>query len=161
RVWFLLTDRTSDPGRWRRLIEAVHTARGQGADITAQVAGRPVGIIQGIAGSFHPFAIRPSYLPLEALSPSERLQRMRDPELRRQLLAEEPSERQLARLSQARQNMVGRWDRMYVMAGHSPDYEPTPEKSIAAIAARGNRSPQEVAYDYLTEGLDRFLFFPI
>ena len=70
-------------------------------------------------------------------------------------------ERQLARLSQARQNMVGRWDKMFVMAGAAPDYEPTPEKSIAAIAARGNRSPQEVAYDYLTEGLDRFLFFPI
>jgi N-acyl-D-aspartate/D-glutamate deacylase len=57
--------------------------------------------------------------------------------------------------------MVGRWDRMYVMAGVTPDYEPTPEKSIAAIAARGNSSPQEVVYDYLTEGLDCFLFFPI
>src|SRR6202045_846850 len=160
-VWFLLTDRVKDPARWKRLMKGVHAARAQGAQITAQVAGRPVGIIMGIAGSYNPFSIRPSYLPLEALSPQERLRRMRDPELRRQLLSEEPSERQLARLSQARQNMVGRWDRMYVMAGHTPDYEPTPEKSIAAIAARGNSSPQEVAYDYLTEGLDRFLFFPI
>ena len=160
-VWFLLTDRTKDPERWQRLMRGVHQARAAGAHITAQVAGRPVGIIMGIAGSFNPFSIRPSYIPLDALPPQERLQRMRDPETRRRLLAEEPSERQLARLSQARQNMVGRWDRMYVMAGETPDYEPTPEKSIAAIAARGNRSPQEVAYDYLTEGLDRFLFFPI
>jgi N-acyl-D-aspartate/D-glutamate deacylase len=160
-VWFLLTDRTKDPERWKRLMAGVHAARAKGGNITAQVAGRPVGVIQGIAGSFNPFSIRPSYLPLEALSPQERLQRMRDPELRRRLLAEEPSERQLARLSQARQNMVGRWDKMFVMAGAAPDYEPTPEKSIAVIAARGNRSPQEVAYDYLTEGLDRFLFFPI
>ena len=30
--------------------------------------------------------------------------------------------------------MVGRWDRMYVMAGATPDYEPTPEKSIAVLA---------------------------
>ncbi len=160
-VWFLLTDRTKDPERWKRLMAGVRAARAKGGNITAQVAGRPVGVIQGIAGSFNPFSIRPSYLPLEALSPQERLQRMRDPELRRRLLAEEPSERQLARLSQARQNMVGRWDKMFVMAGAAPDYEPTPEKSIAALAARGNRSPQEVAYDYLTEGLDRFLFFPI
>jgi N-acyl-D-amino-acid deacylase len=160
-VWFLLTDRTRDPARWRRLMCHVHAARAQGARITAQVAGRPVGIIMGIAGSFNPFSIRPSYLPLEALPPQERLSRMRDPDMRRRLLAEEPSARQLARLSQARQDMVGRWDRMYVMAGAAPDYEPTAEKSIAAIAARGNRSPQEVAYDYLTEGLDRFLFFPI
>jgi len=160
-VWFLLTDRTKDPARWKRLMAGVHAARAKGGNITAQVAGRPVGVILGIAGSFNPFSIRPSYIPLDALSPQERLQRMRDPEMRRRLLSEEPSERQLARLSQARQNMVGRWDRMYAMAGATPDYEPTPEKSIAAIAARGNRSPQEVAYDYLTEGLDRFLFFPI
>ena len=160
-VWFLLTDRTEDAARWKRLIKHVHTARAKGARITAQVAGRPVGIIQGIAGSFNPFSIRPSYLPLERLSPRERLEQMRHPEIRRRLLNEEPSERQLARLSQARQNMVGRWDKMFVMSGETPDYEPSPEKSIAAIAARGNSSPQEVAYDYLTEGLDKFLFFPI
>jgi N-acyl-D-aspartate/D-glutamate deacylase len=57
--------------------------------------------------------------------------------------------------------MVGRWDKMFVMSGETPDYEPSPEKSIAAIAARGNSSSQEVAYDYLTEGLDKFPFFPI
>jgi N-acyl-D-amino-acid deacylase len=160
-VWFLLTDRTRDPARWRRLMQGVHAARAQGAQITAQVAGRPIGLIMGIASSFNPFSIRPSYIVLDALPPQERLRRMRDPEMRRRLLSEEPSERQLARLSQARQDMVRRWDRMYVMAGTTPDYEPTPEKSIAAIAARGNSSPQEVVYDYLTEGLDNFLFFPI
>ena len=160
-VWFLLVDRAKDPARWRRLIKRVHAARAQGAQITAQGAGRPVGIIMGIAGSFNPFSIRPSYQPLDALPAQQRLERLRDPETRRQLLSEEPSAEQLARLSQARQDMVGRWDRMYVMAGEAPDYEPTPDKSIAAIAARGNSSPQEVVYDYLTEGLDRFLFFPI
>ena len=41
--------------------------------------------------------------------------------------------------------MVGRWDKMFVMSGATPDYEPSPEKSIAAIAAKGNASPQEVA----------------
>jgi N-acyl-D-aspartate/D-glutamate deacylase len=142
-------------------MQGVHKARAEGASITAQVAGRPVGIIQGIAGSFNPFAIRPSYIPLERLSPKERIERMRDPALRAQLLSEEPSERQLARLSQARQNMVGRWDKMFVMSGATPDYEPSREKSIAAIAAKCNASPQEVAYDYLTEKLDNFLFFPI
>jgi N-acyl-D-amino-acid deacylase len=47
------------------------------------------------------------------------------------------------------------------MSGATPDYEPSPDKSIAAIAAKGNRSPQEVAYDYLTEKLDNFLFLPV
>src|ERR1700722_455928 len=160
-IWFLLTDRTKDPARWKRLMQGVHKARAQGASITAQVAGRPVGVIQGIAGSYNPFAIRPSYIPLERLSPKERIERMRDPALRQQLLSEEPTERQLARLSQARQAMIGRWDKLFVMSGTTPDYEPSPEKSIAAIAAKGNASPQEVAYDYLTEKLDNLLFFPI
>jgi N-acyl-D-amino-acid deacylase len=149
------------PGALEALDQARPYRTRERGQITAQVAGRPVGIIQGIAGSFNPFSIRPSYLPLERLSPRERLEQMRHPEIRRRLLSEEPSERQLARLSQARQNMVGRWDKMFVMSGETPDYEPSPEKSIAAIAARGNSSPQEVAYDYLTEGLDKFLFFPI
>jgi N-acyl-D-amino-acid deacylase len=160
-IWFLLTDRTKDPARWKRLMQGVHKARAEGASITAQVAGRPVGVVQGIAGSYNPFSIRPSYIPLERLTPKERIERMRDPELRRQLLAEEPTERQLARLSQARQAMIGRWDKLFVMSGATPDYEPSPDKSIAAIAAKGNRSPQEVAYDYLTEKLDNFLLLPV
>src|SRR5262249_35065851 len=41
-VWFLLTDRTNDPSRWRRLMQGVQASRAQGAKITAQVAGRPV-----------------------------------------------------------------------------------------------------------------------
>ena len=53
-----------------------------------------------------------------------------------------------------------RWDRMFVM-GDPPDYEPTEDKSVAAIAARTNHTPDEIAYDYLAEGLDRFLFFPV
>ena len=160
-IWFLLTDRTKDPARWKRLMQGVHRARAEGASITAQVAGRPVGVIQGIAGSYNPFSIRPSYIPLEHLSPQERIERMRDPALRQRLLDEEPTDRQLARLSQARQAMIGRWDKLFVMSGTTPDYEPSPEKSIAAIAAKGNRSPQEVAYDYLTEKLDNFLFLPV
>jgi N-acyl-D-aspartate/D-glutamate deacylase len=39
-VWFLLTDRTRDPARWKRLMQGVHAARAQGAQITAQ---SPVG----------------------------------------------------------------------------------------------------------------------
>ena len=46
-VWFLLTDRPTDPGRWRRIVAGVHKARAAGASVTAQVAGRPVGVILG------------------------------------------------------------------------------------------------------------------
>jgi N-acyl-D-aspartate/D-glutamate deacylase len=42
-----------------------------------------------------------------------------------------------------------------------PDYEPEEKDSIAAMAARSNHSPDEVAYDYLAGGAERFLFYPI
>ena len=102
-VWFLLTDRVEDPERWRRLMGGVHAARAAGAQITAQVAGRPVGVIMGVARSFNPFSIRPSYPDSTSLPAAERLARLRDPAVRRaDARRKPPSERQMARLSQSR-----------------------------------------------------------
>ncbi|HEX5452673.1 MAG TPA: amidohydrolase family protein [Stellaceae bacterium] len=159
-VWFLLTDRPTDPERWRRLMRGVHQARAVGGRITAQVAGRPVGAILGHNTSINPFTFRPSYRALDKLPSAERWARLRDPELRAQVLAEAPSERELARQGQFIRFVATAWDRMFAM-GEPLDYEPTADKSVAAIAARSNHTPDEVAYDYLTEGPDRFLFFPV
>jgi N-acyl-D-aspartate/D-glutamate deacylase len=159
-VWFLLTDRYKDPQRWRRIMAGVRKARAAGASVTAQVAGRPVGVILGFATSINPFSLRPSYRPLDDLSAEDRIARLRDPALRARLLAEKPSDDQLARLSQNRLFITTRYDRMFLM-GTPPDYEPTQDSCIAAIAQRQGRTPDEVAYDYLLEGADRFLFFPV
>jgi N-acyl-D-amino-acid deacylase len=159
-VWFLLTDRYSDPVRWRRLIAEVHKARAQGAQLTAQISGRPIGVILGVGLALNPFSVRPSYAALNGLPRAEQLARLRDPGLRRLILADKPSDEQVAKMPQFRQAITTRWDRIFVM-GDPPDYEPPPEASIAAIAARSNRTPDEVAYDYLTEGESQFLFFPV
>lgn len=159
-VWFLLTDRAKDPQRWRRLIKGVHAARAQGAHLAAQIAGRPVGVMLGIATALNPFSIRDGYAEIEALPVEQRLARLRDPAVREAILRAEVSPERFKRLSQFRQQITTRWDRIYAM-GEELDYEPAEEKSIAAIAARTNHTPDEVAYDYLTEGLDKFLFFPV
>ena len=159
-VWFLLTDRPTDPDRWRRLMQGVHRARAAGGHITAQVAGRPVGVILGHATSMNPFTFRPSYRELDKLPAAERWARLRDPAVRARILAEAPSERELDRQGQFIRFVATRWDRMFVM-GDPPDYEPTADKSVAAIAARTNHTPDEIAYDYLTEAADHFLFFPV
>jgi N-acyl-D-aspartate/D-glutamate deacylase len=44
--------------------------------------------------------------------------------------------------------------------GNPPDYEPGPEKSVAVIAAREGRAPEEVAYDYML-GDGQYLYFPV
>jgi N-acyl-D-amino-acid deacylase len=159
-VWFLLTDRYDDPARWRRLLAAVHAARADGAQLTAQIAGRPIGVMLGIGTALNPFSIRPSYRELDGLSIARQLERLRDPALRARILAETPSEDEVRRLAQFRQLITTRWDKFFIMSD-PPDYEPPDEMSVAAIAAREGRRPDEVAYDYLTGAENRFLFFPV
>ena len=97
-VWFLLTDRYEDPQRWRRLIAAVHEMRAQGLPITAQMAGRPIGVMMGIGTALNPFTVRPSYKKLESLPIEEQRKRLRDPQMRRQILAETPSAAEISKL---------------------------------------------------------------
>lgn len=158
-VWFLLTDRYTDPGRWRRLMKAVHAARAEGLPVTAQMAGRPIGVMMGIGTALNPFTVRPTYKQIESLPIEEQRRRLRDPEMRRAILAERPSEAEVAKLAQFRQLVTTRFDKFFTM-GNPPDYEPGPEKSVGEIAARENRTPDEVAYDYMLED-GQYLYFPV
>ena len=159
-VWFLLTDRYEDPARWRRLMKAVHEARANGLSLTAQVAGRPIGVLMGIGTALNPFTVRPSYKEIERLPIAEQRARLRDPQLRRKILAERPSEAEVTKLGQFRQAVTTRWDKFFVM-GNPPDYEPGPEKSVENIAASTGRSPDEVAYDYITGAEGQYIWFPV
>ena len=102
---------------------------------------------------------RPSYKALESLPIAEQRKRLRDPELRRKILAEKPSDAKVAKLAQFRQLMTRRWDKFFTM-DDPPDYEPDSEKSVAAIATGTGRTPDEVAYDYIIEE-NQYLCFPV
>ena len=160
-AWFLLIDHPDHPARWRHLMELVEQSNRSGAKVFGQIAGRPVGLIMGAGTAVNPFSIRPAYSALAALSPDECLAAMRRPEVRASLLADQPSEEILARLSPFRRAIATRWDRIFLMDA-PPDYEPPPEASVESVARKEGRSPDEVAYDTMTrEGPDRFLFFPL
>ena len=156
-VGFIVLAANQDWGR--RLIEATHKARAEGLSLTAQIAGRPIGVMMGIGTALNPFTVRPSYKAIEHLPIEEQRRRLRDPEMRRRILNEKPSDAEVAKLAQFRQLIVKRFDKFFTM-GDPPDYEPGPEKSVAAIAARTGKSVDEVAYDYIVEE-GQYLYFPV
>ena len=161
KVWFLLTDRAGDPNRWRRLMDTAEVARGKGAYISAQVAGRPVGLILGLTTSLTPFAGRPTFTALANLPMAERLARLRDPAVRNTILNEAPTEALLNILPPLHRAIATRWDKMFLL-GDPPQYEPDPQSAISMTAERAGQSPAAYVYDYLTGGDGgRMLFFPV
>src|SRR4029078_10602991 len=96
-------DRYSDPERWRRLMTAVHQARREGLPLMAQMAGRPIGVMMGVGTALNPFTVRPSYKKLESLPIEEQRRRLRDPAVRREILADVPSDAEIEKIAQFRQ----------------------------------------------------------
>lgn len=160
-LWFLLTDRYSDPDRWRRLMGGVHQARGDGADVTAQIAGRAVGVILGFSTSLTPFSGRPTFAALNDTPQEERLKKLKDPAVKAQILAEENSDELLSRLPPLQRAIATRWDRMFIM-NDPPEYEPPPEAAVEEAARLAGKSPQEFVYDFMAEGDGGgMLIFPV
>jgi N-acyl-D-aspartate/D-glutamate deacylase len=160
-VWFLLTDRNSDPGRWRRLMGEVRQAQDEGAAVMAQVCGRAVGVILGLMTSLSPFTPKPTFAEIAKLPTAERMLRLRDPAVRRAILDEPISEKLLSILPPLQRVLATEWSRIFLLSD-PPDYEPEPDCSIAALAARDGKAPAEYAYDYLVDGDgDRLLYFPV
>ncbi|MEN9314819.1 MAG: hypothetical protein RIS35_1212, partial [Pseudomonadota bacterium] len=122
----LLLEYSSDPERWRSVMAGIRAARAAGVDASAQIASRPVGILMSLGSTVNPFGTHPSWKELEPLTHAERVERLRsDTALRQRLLAEAPRSGFVARLV----------ERAFIV-GDTPDYEPGPEASVAAIAAR-------------------------
>ncbi len=143
------------PDGWRRLLGMVEGLVANGHSAKAQVAPRPIGVLQGLQASRIPFSMCPSYKAIQHKTVAERLAMLRDPAFRARILAEahQPLRSEMAaRLTD--------FDRMFPL-GDPPDYEPAKENSFGARARRENRDPREVVYDYLIEGEGRnFVFAP-
>jgi N-acyl-D-aspartate/D-glutamate deacylase len=130
------------PDDWKRLLEVAGEAHDDGVPLRPQVTGRPIGMMLGLQ-SYHPFRTRPTYLALADLPIDERVARLRRPEVRAAILAEDD----LVPMP----SYVGMGlDRIFSL-GDPPDYEPDPSTSIAAVAGRAGTDPFELLYDLLLE----------
>ena len=131
-----------------------------GAHIVAAIALRGNGVIMAWQGTVHPFRFRPSWAEIENLPWNEQLARLKDPEFRNKLLADDNiyPESDIIHLFRA---LAEAWDQLYEM-DDSFDYEPQADASIAARAAARGLSPAEYAYDLLTASDGSgFIYFPI
>ena len=162
KVTYACVQNDDDPLQWQRLL--AHAAR-RGGGLFPQVAIRPPGVLMCLEGT-HPFTGRPSYRAIAALPLAERVAIMREPEVRARILNEAgPRPARLLRLlfmeGKAMASTIRDYDRVFWL-GDPPEYEPAPEFSIQAIAAREGISPEAVAYDRLLEANGKaFLYSPL
>jgi N-acyl-D-aspartate/D-glutamate deacylase len=138
---FSLVQSPAQREQWRQLLAHLERATGDGLPMKAQVCGRPVGLVFGFELTLNPFSMHQSYREIAKLPLGERVQRLRDPDFRARLLEEDPKDSPWNR-------RLGAWDRLIPLAA-SPDYEPTPDQSIAALAKARGQSAQEVALDHM------------
>lgn len=153
---FTLTQRHKRPEVWRDLLRHADQAAGEGLSIRPVVAPRAIGVLLGLTGSQNPFSGTPTYKSIAHLPLAERVRRMCDPEIRARILGEDPKQGSTFPLFHRLE-----WDQMFRF-GNPPDYQPKREASLAAIAAREGRTPQELAYEALLEdGGHGFIYTPL
>lgn len=155
-VTYILGQADRAPNEWRKLLEMTDAARSDGANIKALVSGRPPGMLLGFQTSLNPFQAHPTYMKFANLEFAHRVAALRLPENRAALLRETTTFTGQFNLA-----VASGFAKMFPL-GDPPDYEPTPDKSIAAIAQRQGRSADEVCLDYLLKDEGReMLYYPL
>jgi N-acyl-D-aspartate/D-glutamate deacylase len=141
---------------WRKILELIEKSSDAGLPIKAQVAPRPIGVLLGLQGTINPFITHAAFQPIKDKPLAEKVKAMKDPAFRSAVLAESAERERAHPLARG----IMAFERMFPL-GNPPNYEPAKETSIAAAAARSNRSAADIAYDLLLEDDGRaFLFAP-
>ncbi|SON59101.1 D-aminoacylase [Mycobacterium simulans] len=147
-VTFTLVVANAGDPTWPDAITMVEKANKNagsgGAQFTAQLLPRPIGLIIGLQLSANPFVLYPSYREIAHLPLAERVAEMRKPEVRARILADKPGVgHPILYVAQA-------WDWIFPL-GDNPNYEPDPSDSVGARARARGVAPMEEAYDRLLD----------
>lgn len=166
RAWFLDFTRASGapvtyalaqapyaPMAYKDALAAAERDHADGLAVVPQVSCRPTGMLFGLQSSLHPFITHPTYRAIADRPLDERVARLRQPEVRAALLAEEP-----ATGSPVARVLMSRWNQIFPL-GDPPDYEPPASSAVQAVADREGRRPEDVALDWLLERDGRALLF--
>lgn len=148
---FALIQVDADPNLWRDQLDLSAAAHKAGSRLFPQVAARPFGMLLGFPGH-HAFTHRPTYRRLQAECTREELaERLADPKVRAAILAEDDlpidPNKLFDGMFMLAQNVA---NRLYHI-GEPPDYEPTDERTVAAIAKQRGLDPLAAMYDLMLE----------
>ncbi|MBC8188411.1 MAG: amidohydrolase family protein, partial [Proteobacteria bacterium] len=138
------------PDQWRQLLDLIGQAVDDGLPMAAQVPPRAIGLLLGLQATFHPFISSSHYKDIESLPLEERVECMRDPELKAKILADG--------CSPGLAEVTSRFERIFEL-GDPPNYEPAREDSIAARAEALGITAGELAYDLLLKEDGRALLY--
>jgi N-acyl-D-amino-acid deacylase len=157
-VTFGMLQSPMQPEKWRDLLKLTEEARAEGAQITAQIACRPTGMVLGWQSTVHPFIRKSAYRAIADLPFAERLVHLKDPAVREAILAEDaPPPPGIGAILTHGFGTMFRLERDGRL-----DYEPRAEDSIAAEAKRAGVDPQAIIYDMLMENDGRgYIYLPL
>jgi N-acyl-D-aspartate/D-glutamate deacylase len=164
-----LMQRDFAPDDWLKIINESDRLNADGLDISLQVAPRAIGVFNGLNCTFHPLMGHPSYIAIRDKSLAERVEIMRDPEFKKQLLSEKPitlagpgsSVPPLVDI------MIGQFEQLAeknfkLDNDGEVDYEQGNETSLAGKARRDGVSIWEKTYDtMLEEDGHALIYFPV
>ena len=145
----------SKPTLWRHLTDWLEQCDADGLPMRGQVGPRPVGVLLGLELTLNPLSGHPSFAKIAELPLAEKVAALRDTDFRAQLLSEEAgSENPFVRA------LLASFGKIFVL-GDPPDYEPSADKTVAAIAKQRAVSEIEVALDLMLQDDGRgVLYFP-
>ena len=162
-----LMQRDFEPDQWLKIIHRVEKANAKGINIYMQVAPRAIGVMVGLQCTFHPFMGFPSYKKICHLSLDERVEKMRDPNFKAQILNEESERLSVDGTSippivdYFLQNMDKVSAKLFEL-GENPNYEQPMENSILYKGKAEGKSSLESIYNALLKQNGRaLLYFPI
>lgn len=150
-VTFTTIQTTDKPDAWREVLQFAASQNAAGASLRPQVASRQIGLLSGLTG-YHGLMNRGVYIDeLAPLPLAERVKCMRDPEMKRRVLADVDRKVEDAGSMAALANVfLASAPNLYPLRDGF-DYEPTIEDSLGARAKRTGKAIDEVLYDYLIE----------
>ena len=175
-VTYALLQNPMLPEQWKTLLDMTDQAIADGANIRAQIALRPTGLILGWESTIHPFSLHPAYQAIAHLPLAERIQSLKKPKIKEAILQQKPDFSTLPATADADKNTGGLpqgpaiasmitlgYQLMFrLMENGAPNYEPEAEKSVQNLADSSSKNPAEIVYDMLMENNGTgYVYLPI